>query len=286
MDEDNTENNDGIEGTGSDFNPLGVFADQQFMANLAANLTGGINDDKPLNTPPMRGYFGPATIGVPGISPAGANATIPYGVRAPGVPGYNAVTNEEGLIGLDGQFLVNENGERYVYDADADGFAAYYSSSEEQRELVADMLRSKGYRMETIDDYVQGYQALHQFANNAGVSFDRAFLEYKMNAPEVKPRGGQGRTYRVTSAEDIKAVARDMAYKTLGRGFTDDEANDFVEAYQQTQLRSQQKAGVVENAPSLDVAAEQHAQKVAPTEAMGIKFANHVGGFARMLGAV
>lgn len=283
MDDDTTTttDNDGIEGTGSDFDPTA--AANAFVEAIAA--AGVQDDDKPLNTPPFRGYFGPATIGIPGVSQAGANAIPPRAVRAPGLPGYNAVTNEEGLIGLDGQFLVNENGQRYVYDADTDGFTAYYNSSEEQRELIADMLRSKGYRMETIDDYVQGYQALHQFANNAGVSFDRAFLEYKMNAPEVKPQG-QGRTYRVTSADDIKAVARDMAYKTLGRGFTDTEANDFVEAYQQTQLRSQQKSGVAENAPSLDVAAEQHAQKVAPTEAMGIKFANHVGGFAKMLGAV
>lgn len=246
--------------------------------NLGAS---SVEEDRPINNPPYRGanYYGvrpvgyrptPSTIGVPGISAAGSR--------------YDYQTNEQGLIGLDGRFLVDDNGDRYIYDAYEDGFNAYYSSTEEQRELVADMLRSKGQTIETIDDYVRGYQQLHQFANDAGISFDRAFMEYKQNAPD-KPVA-KGRSYRVSSAEDIKAVAKTVAYQTLGRGFTNTEADDFVKAYQQMQISSQQQSGVIEGAPDIGVAAEQFAEKVAPTEAQGIKFANHVAGFAKALKAV
>ena len=241
-------------------------------------------DENKLNQPPSRGanYSGvrpigsrptPTTIGVPGISTGGT--------------GYDYETNEPGLVGLDGQFLVGANGERYIYDPKVEGFNAYYNSSDEQRELIADVLRDTGFTIETIDDYIDGYTYLYQFANQSGVSFDRAVLDYRRNAPAKKR--GTGPTYRVTSPDDIKAVAKSVAYQTLGRGFTETEANDFVKAYQQQQIQAQQQAsagGVATAASDISVAAEQFAQNVAPTEAMGIKFASHVGGFAEALKAV
>lgn len=252
-----------------------------FVNAVVGQMTNPELDETTLNEPPMRGanYSGvrpigsrpsPVITGVPGISGGGT--------------GYDYRTDEPGLIGLDGRFLVDENGERYIYDAKVEGFNTYYSSSEEERELVADMLRDSGFTIETIDDYVQGYQYLYQYANNAGVSFDRAFIEYRRNAPKIKKSTGP--TYRVSSADDIKAVAKTVAYKTLGRGFTEAEATDFVKTYQQMQISSQQQTGVVEGAPDISVAAAGFAEEVAPTEVQGIKFANHVAGFAEALKAV
>lgn len=269
-----------VSGTGAGSQAATV---SQITQGVLAGLTGQTDENK-LNEPPIRGanYFGvrpigsrPSSVitGVPGISGGGT--------------GYDYQTDEPGLIGLDGQFLVDENGDRYIYDPQTEGFNAYYNSSNEQRELIADVLRDTGWTIDTIDDYVQGYQYLYEYANAAGVSFDRAVLDYRRTAPAKKR--GTGPTYRVTSADDIKAVAKSVAYKTLGRGFTEAEANSFVEAYQQTQIRSQQQAassGVSEAAPDISVSAQQFAEKVAPTEAQGIKFANHVAGFAEALKAV
>ena len=270
--------------TGSD----AITAQTQAIADAVVAGLQGEDEENKLNEPPMRG-FNQVTTRVPGISGtlAGAAMPLPFGVRAPGLPGYNSRTDEPGLIDLDGTFLVDENGERYIYDAEVDGFNTYYESSDSQRELIADVLRDTGWTIESIDDYINGYQYLYAYANGAGVSFRRAVLEYRADAPKKKQ--GRGPTYRVTSSEDIKAVAKTAAYKILGRGFTEAEANDFVKAYQQTQISAQQQAaasGVAEAAPDISVAATSFAQKAAPSEAMGIKFANHVAGFANALGAV
>ena len=270
--------------TGSD----AITAQTQAIADAVVAAFQGEDEENKLNEPPMRG-FNQVTTRVPGISGrlAGAAIRLEDGVRAPGLPGYNSRTDEPGLIDLDGTFLTDENGQRYIYDAEVDGFNTYYSSTDSQRELIADVLRDTGWNIESIDDYINGYQYLYQYANAAGVSFNRAVLEYRADAPKKKQ--GRGPTYRVTSSEDIKAVAKTAAYKILGRGFTEAEANDFVKAYQQTQISAQQQAaasGVAEAAPDISVAATSFAQKAAPSEAMGIKFANHVAGFANALGAV
>lgn len=269
--------------TGSD----AITAQTQAIADAVVAGLQGEDEENKLNEPPMRGFNRPATVGIPGVTPAAEYVDLPTGVKAPGLPGFNSQTDEPGLIGLDGRFLTDENGQRYIYDAEVDGFNTYYSSSDSQRELIADVLRDTGWNIESIDDYIRGYEYLYAYANAAGVSFDRAVLEYRANAPAKKQ--GRGPTYRVTSSEDIKAVAKTAAYKILGRGFTEAEANDFVKAYQQTQISAQQQAaasGVAEQAPDISVAATSFAQKAAPSEAMGIKFANHVAGFANALGAV
>lgn len=277
-----------VSGTGTTGSDAITAQTQAFADAVVAKLQGEDEENK-LNEPPMRGFNRPATVGIPGVIPAAqyGDAYLPTQVKAPGLPGYNSQTDEPGLIDLDGTFLTDENGQRYIYDAEVDGFNTYYSATDSQRELIADVLRDTGWNIESIDDYIDGYQYLYAYANAAGVSFNRAVLEYRADAPKKKQ--GRGPTYRVTSSEDIKAVAKTAAYKILGRGFTEAEANDFVKAYQQTQISAQQQAaasGVAEAAPDISVAATSFAQKAAPSEAMGIKFANHVAGFANALGAV
>lgn len=66
--------------------------------------------------------------------------------------------------------------------------------------------------------------------------------------------------YRLTNPDNIKAIAQDVALRTIGRGLADDEANMFVTSYQDMERRSQQAmamgAAEVEQTPALDVAAE------------------------------
>ena len=70
-----------------------------------------------------------------------------------------------------------------------------------------------------------------------------------------------------------------VAQETIGRGFSDEEAAQAVQAYQQREIQAQQAmyaGGTVTEQPSADVFAQQFAQQVAPTEANGYKFLGYM----------
>jgi hypothetical protein len=119
-----------------------------------------------------------------------------------------------------------------------------------------------------------------------GITAERALEEIKRGEP-VKTGGTGVRRYRVSSPEDLKVVAKRMAQETIGRSFTEDEANQFVAAYQQRELQAQQQyfaGGVSTEAPSADVFAQQFAQQIAPTEANGYKFLGFMDSIFRSIG--
>ena len=232
-----------------------------------------------------------------------AFAPFPGGARlgqqAPGtrelVPGARPANTDmyqgDGLVVSSGRVLTRLNPETgqqetYKYDPRQDGFNAYVTASPEEREMFADTLRDKGFKIETYQDYVDAYSFLFSEANDAGLSFDRAYKEFKRYAPDVKPKAKAAPTYRITSAADIKAVAKEVAYKTLGRNFNEAEADQFVKTYQQMEVSAQQRAargGVVEAQPDIGVAAEQFAQKTAPGEAGATRYFGHVNAFMSSL---
>lgn len=222
----------------------------------------------------------------PGRQQPGARELVP-GAR----PANTYMYNGPGLVDSTGRILTRLNPETgqeepYQYDPRQDGFNAYVTATPEEREMVADTLRDKGFKIETYQDYVDGYSFLFSQANDAGLSFDRAFKEFKRYAPDVKPKAKAAPTYRVTSAADIKAVAKEVAFKTLGRNFTDAEADQFVKTYQQMEVSAQQRAaggGVVEAQPDIGVAAQQFAEKTAPGEAGATRYFGHVNAFMSSL---
>jgi hypothetical protein len=226
---------------------------------------------------------------------AGIGVAAPTGVQNVGGRMYNTYMYEgAGLVDGAGRVLtreeVDENGQRvetpYIYDPATDGFNAYITADPEERELVADTLREAGYRIETVEDYIDGYTLLFDFSNRNGTSFDRTFKEFKLFAPKVEPKGKAAPTYRVTSPNDIKAVAKQVAYKTLGRAFSDSEADQFVKTYQQMEVASQQQAmqpGVATAAPDIGVAAEEFAMQEAPSEAQAFEFFGHMDAFVSSL---
>lgn len=125
---------------------------------------------------------------------------------------------------------------------------------------------------------LNGLANLLDYANTMGITAQRALEEIKKGAP-VKAGGGVARRYRISSPDDLKVVAKRVAQETIGRAFTDEEANQFVSAYQQRELQSQQQyfaGGVSTEAPSADVFAQQFAQQIAPTEANGYKFLGYM----------
>ena len=273
-----------------------VTVSQDFIDALiaAASSQTGQYDNQQNNPPPRWATdprFGPTSVGVfKGQAPlsrpsAGAEA---LGAR----PANTYMYTGPGLVDSDGQVLTrkDEDGNEvpYLYNPMQDGYNAYVTASPQERELVADTLRDAGYTIENVEDYIVGYAMLFERANLAGLSFDRVWREFKMYAPKVQKKVSRP-TYRVTSSDDIKAVAKSVAYQTLGRAFTDEEADQFVKTYQQLEVSTQQAAaggGVVEATPDIGVAAEQFAQKAAPSEADAYRYLGHANAFFKSLGAI
>jgi hypothetical protein len=112
-------------------------------------------------------------------------------------------------------------------------------------------------------------------SNLAGVTYERYLRDVVSRRPNAGG-GGAPRRYRVSNPDDLKAVFKRVAQETIGRGFTDAEANQAVMAYQQREVAAQQAlyggASMVTEAPSADVFAQGFAQQIAPTEANAYKF--------------
>ena len=208
--------------------------------------------------PPSAPRSQPPPRWVTGASPGGG-----------GGQGWYRGTN---LVGLTGSV------EREPYDITDEYVRTQYADikPEDRAGLFLD-LDKYGFLTGDPNNYnnqLNGLANLLDYANTMGITAARALEEIKKGAP-IKTGGGGIRRYRVSSPDDLKVVAKRVAQETIGRAFTEDEANQFVQAYQQRELTSQQQyfaGGVSAEAPSADVFAQQFAQQVAPTEANGYKF--------------
>jgi len=167
-----------------------------------------------------------------------------------------------GLVDTDGMILTrpNEQGveDVYYYDASLDAFNLYISSSPSQRLAVMRILNRKGIQTETLEEIVRGYAYLYEQANQLGVAFDVALQRFSVYAPDA-PITAEA-VYRVTSPTDIKSIAQQTAVQIIGREMPEEDANRFVQIYQNLQRaegRQAAEGGEVMAAPSISAAAEQ-----------------------------
>jgi hypothetical protein len=183
-----------------------------------------------------------------------------------------------------GSNLVDENNRvvRSPYDITDEYIGSVYA----EMSTLSDADRSKNYSILYKYGFITGDPGFYQnqlegianlldYANKMGVTAERALLEIQKGRPVQGVGGGAPRRYRVSSPDDLKVIAKKVAQETIGRAFTDDEANKFVAAYQGREVQAQQQyygGGTVTEAPSPDVYAQQFAQQIAPTEANGYKF--------------
>lgn len=203
---------------------------------------------------------------------------------SPGGGGGQGWYQGTNLVGL------NNTVERKPYDITREYVQTQYADikTEDRADLFL-TLEKYGFLKGSPNDYenqLDGIASFLDYANTMGITADRALEEIKRSQP-IKPTGGGVRRYRVTSPEDLKVVAKRMAQETIGRSFTEDEANQFVAAYQQRELQAQQQyfaGGVSAEAPSADVFAQQFAQQIAPTEANGYKFLGFMDSIFRSIG--
>ena len=217
-----------------------------------------------------------------------------YGAAPTQTSGYNppprlvsgaAPGGGGGQYWYEGNDLVDERGSRVrgPYDPVADARGVYANMTPEQRSYVFDVLQRKGfYGSRQPGVYSNDVYAIEEwldYSNATGYTRSRSLEEMQRTIADVRGGGGTARRYRVSSPEDLKVVAKRVAQETIGRAFTDEEANKFVSAYQQREIEAQQAAyggGIATDQPSADVFAQQFAHQIAPTEANGYKFLGYM----------
>lgn len=108
------------------------------------------------------------------------------------------------------------------------------------------------------------FETILRQANAMGRTWDVA-LDYLASQPGSVE--GPTRTYRLTSSEDIRMVAQEVAIKTLGSGLTSKQMQRIIKAVQAEDVRSQQP-GTREGAADLNVQVLEEVERMNPQEAM------------------
>jgi len=195
------------------------------------------------------------------------------------------------LIPYSGPGLVNSFGqvERDTPYPDDFAPAVYNGLSPANQDLLMNQLERAGLiEKSQLNDPVAEVTALGRLlslANANGITY-KNYLGQRL-AGKTLVSSGSGRTYRKSNPDDLKAVARQVAQQTLGRAFTDDEADRFVRAFQAEEIAEQRRAsggGTMVQAASADVAAEQFAEQEAPDEASAYKTLGYINKFFNAIG--
>lgn len=197
---------------------------------------------------------------------------IPRRLRDPET-GRFVVSDTPGLVDRSGNLVSTE-----YYEPEKAALEFYYSMPTDKRQTVLDTLASKWGKIETYDTAIRALTELHATANEFGLTTDAMLQQIVLNVPDrPAPPAARIPPKRVSSPGDLKKIAKSVAKATLGREFSEEEANQFVAAYQQREMQVQQQmatqsGGVITDIEDPTVFAEQFAQQVAPTEANGFKF--------------
>lgn len=155
------------------------------------------------------------------------------------------------------------------YDPYVDPERLYYKLGPQRLGQLVTDLQSVGYNISSQPSLVNALTNLIRQSNIVGYTWDMTLQMMKNNMP-FKIGGGGGGGARVSNADDLKAIARQVARQVIGREFTAAESDAFVAAYQG--LQRSQGGG----APSADVYAEKFAQEKAPQEATAYKYLDYV----------
>lgn len=215
---------------------------------------------------------------------------IRYIIPEPQIPYRRQIVAYQGpgLVGRsnnieqDFQYDLSEGAVRNLY--------AEWSANPAAKQLYLDILKRKGYygrgQVGVPQDDIQAIKSLLNDANIEGLTYDRYLDELLKGRPDQGAGGGGGapRRYRLSNPEDLRAVFKRAAQDIIGRGFTDEEAERAVQAYQQREIEAQQAyysgAAQVTEAPSAQAFAQRFAQQIAPTEANAYKFLGIVNSIA------
>lgn len=198
----------------------------------------------------------------------------------------------EGLVTANEDYVRDSSGAiKVAYNLDVEPGMYLASLTPSQRVHQMKLLANAGFiDPGSIGDYAAEMRAITnamETANFAGLEWGYA-IQQRLSGGPVKISGGGGtRTYQKTAPEDLKKVGNKIALQTLGREFTQEEADRFVQAYQQQEVGAQRAAyggGVMQQAPAIDVAAETFAEQTAPKEAGAYEYLNYMNKLFGMIG--
>lgn len=228
-------------------------------------------------------------LGIPMPQGGGVSQNFPYRPepRIAVVNGRRTMYDGPGVVDANGNFAIKDAaGNPTYYDLQNDPVQILYGMSDSQREVLLDILDRKNVNVSNPNAAINAMANLLESANVMGRTWEVALRMLDQQFPD-STRAVAAPRFRVSAAGDIRSVANEVAKRTLGRQFTDDEVQRFVTSYQQSEMRFQQQtSGVVEAPASADVAAEQFAQQVAPTEANAYKYLGAVDMLMKNLGQV
>lgn len=196
----------------------------------------------------------------------------------------------EGLVDATGK-VVTRDGQPYYYDVDNEPGVVWSSLTPRSRNNLMEKLAAAGFMSEnSIGDYSSEMTAIAQWlqaSNYSGLEKNN-FLSSRLAGESVVNRGGgSAPTYRVSNPDELKLIAKKVSQQTLGRELNDEDVNRFVKAYQAQEIAGQsQTGGVVTQTMGSDVAAQQFAQEVAPTEANAYKYLGYVNKFVDSIGSL
>lgn len=190
-----------------------------------------------------------------------------------------------GLVNKNNQFeFYDESGAPGNYNLRNDPLQLYLSLPQEQLDGLLGLMENAGYRVNTRGQQLAAIEELMEASNVIGRTYDVTLRELGMKAPAMAQSAPR---YRVSAPGDILSVGNEVAKRTLGRAFTDEEGQRFVNSYQQAELGFQQAgSGVVTAPPGADVAAQQFAEQAAPTEAQAYKYLGAVDMLMRNVGEI
>jgi hypothetical protein len=197
------------------------------------------------------------------------------------------------MVTYTGPGLVNSAGEverESPYPADF-APALYNGLSPANQDILMSQLERAGLiEKSQFNDPIAEVTAVARMlsaANANGITY-KNYLGQRL-AGRQQSSGGGGRTYRTSNPDELKLVAKQVAQQTLGRGFTDEEADRFVRAFQAEEIAEQRRAsggGTMVQAPAADVAAQEFAEQEAPTEASAYKTLGYINKFFNAIGGV
>ena len=198
---------------------------------------------------------------------------------------YNASYSGPGIVDRNGQLVIGPGDQPYYYNLNNDPTKTFFGMSEQQRATIQDRMDARGISVNTPTQYINALGFLMELGNNIGRDWETALTKLESMTP-LREEKVYAPRYRVTSPDDIRAVADESARRVLGRKFTADELNQFVQSYQQQEVAYQQAmegSGVVTSAPSVGTAAQTFAERVDPSQANAYRF---LGFFDQLAGSL
>lgn len=256
--------------------------------------TKKIQENTPPTTTPPGSTSGIVTAATEAITAAGNISTQPV-TYAPGQRlkienGKWIVYTGEGLVDATGK-VITRDGQPFYYDVDNEPGVVWSSLTPRSRNSLMEKLAAAGFMSEnSIGDYSSELTAIAQWlqaSNYSGLEKNN-FLSSRLAGESVVNRGGgSAPTYRVSNPDELKLIAKKVSQQTLGRELNDEDVDRFVKAYQAQEIAGQsQTGGVVTQTMGSDVAAQQFAQEVAPTEANAYKYLGYVNKFVDSIGSL